>query len=164
MISNECSQRLALILLKTFFLILLVFLHFTLHPSGSASGNGTQYGTNRNYMTLDHAYDYLWEEEAVRKGGHIRFSGTVPDGYPQSGSISMYDQFSHFSHCSDAIIFPMLIRCTRFHQLHCLGSFRKALQDAYEGKSVAFDWHDDIHWPHCLHYLHQVRCLFIQEV
>lgn len=49
---------------------------------------------------------------------------------------------------------------TRFHQLHCLSSFRKALQDAYEGQAVAFDWQSNGHWPHCLDYLRKTILCF----
>jgi len=37
-----------------------------------------------------------------------------------------------------------------------------ALQAGYEGKLTAFDWQDDIHWPHCLDYLRQV-CLVTSQ-
>jgi hypothetical protein len=41
--------------------------------------------------------------------------------------------------------------------MHCIARLRKALQDGYDGKPIAFDWRDDIHWPHCLDHLRQVR-------
>ena len=43
----------------------------------------------------------------------------------------------------------------RFHQLHCLASFRHTLQQASEGADIGTDWTDNRHWPHCLHYLRQ---------
>jgi hypothetical protein len=45
----------------------------------------------------------------------------------------------------------------RIHQLHCLVSMRKALQDAYEGKEIGFDQNENGHWPHCFNYLREVR-------
>lgn len=57
---------------------------------------------------------------------------------------------------------------TRFHELHCVASLRIALQNARKGEHVAFNQEEDPHWPHCLHYLHQVsmplsRPLFCSE-
>lgn len=43
--------------------------------------------------------------------------------------------------------------------MHCLTMFRKALQDARDGKNIGTDWHDDDHWPHCMDYLLQVHIL-----
>lgn len=47
----------------------------------------------------------------------------------------------------------------RFHQLHCLASIRKALQNAREGKEIGIDERDNTHWPHCLQLLREVRTL-----
>ena len=44
-----------------------------------------------------------------------------------------------------------------FHQLHCLSGLRVALQASSEGKFVGIDQNDDLHWPHCMDYLRQVR-------
>lgn len=35
--------------------------------------------------------------------------------------------------------------------------FRKALQEASEGKKIGTDWRDDAHWPHCMDYLVKVN-------
>ena len=37
--------------------------------------------------------------------------------------------------------------------MHCLTSFRKALQDASDGVEIGKDNHDNSHWPHCFDYL-----------
>lgn len=47
----------------------------------------------------------------------------------------------------------------RFHQLHCLASMRKALQDAREGVDIGVDYRDNGHWPHCFDYLRKVISL-----
>jgi hypothetical protein len=52
---------------------------------------------------------------------------------------------------------------SRFHQLHCLASFRKALQDLQDGKFIGKDENDDMHWPHCFDYLYQVSVAFLIE-
>ena len=36
---------------------------------------------------------------------------------------------------------------------------RKALQAAFEGEQIAFDWRGDPHWPHCLNDLKEVRTI-----
>lgn len=48
-----------------------------------------------------------------------------------------------------------LLTVSRFHQLHCLTSFRRALQNVREGVDIGVDQNDDSHWPHCLYYLRQ---------
>jgi hypothetical protein len=45
---------------------------------------------------------------------------------------------------------------TRFHQLHCLTSIRRAIQEAREGIDPGIDQNDNGHWPHCFDYLRQV--------
>lgn len=51
----------------------------------------------------------------------------------------------------------------RFHQIHCLTSFRKALQTAREGNEIGIDFHDDEHWPHCLWYMRQAILCFADD-
>jgi hypothetical protein len=29
------------------------------------------------------------------------------------------------------------------------------MQQAREGEDIGVDWRDDVHWPHCLHYLRE---------
>lgn len=93
-----------------------------------------QYGVDRNYMTLDHANDHLWDTLTLNheNGGVIWSSDGNTEGNETVGIISM------------------------FHQLHCLSSFRKALQAASSGEDIGKDWHDNGHWPHCFDYMRKV--------
>ncbi|OKL60230.1 hypothetical protein UA08_04851 [Talaromyces atroroseus] len=50
-----------------------------------------------------------------------------------------------------------------FHQLHCLGSIRHALQQSKEGIDIGMDFHDNAHWPHCLDYLRQTILCFADD-
>ncbi|KAK3208720.1 hypothetical protein GRF29_77g1740238 [Pseudopithomyces chartarum] len=48
-----------------------------------------------------------------------------------------------------------------FHQLHCLDSFRHAIQQLQDGHQIGFDHSTDTaahkgHWPHCFDYLRQI--------
>ena len=44
----------------------------------------------------------------------------------------------------------------RFHQLHCLAAFRRAIQLGHEGIDPGKDFMDDAHWPHCFDYMRKV--------
>jgi hypothetical protein len=94
----------------------------------------TRYGANESYMSLDNVYDYLWQNLSQHSiyGALIWSSEGVDGGHEKIGAISM------------------------FHQLHCLESFRTALQDAREGKDIGLDSNDNKHWPHCLDYMRKV--------
>lgn len=55
----------------------------------------------------------------------------------------------------------LIARQPRFHQLHCLDSFRSAIQQLQDGKQIGFDHATDTaahkgHWPHCFDYLRQI--------
>jgi hypothetical protein len=97
----------------------------------TAGTNIITYGFNGQYMTLNHSNDYLWED-------------LVPWGDPR-GAIWSGDGNDEGIETPGAI--------SMFHQLHCLTSFRTALQNSAEGRDIGEDWHDDPHWPHCFDYL-----------
>lgn len=78
---------------------------------------------NTSYMSLNHAYDGLWNETGQ--------------------SALVYDDHKN------------VVQITMFHQLHCLASIRKALQEASEGKEIGMDEKDNTHWPHCLQFLRE---------
>ena len=48
-----------------------------------------QYGTNHEYMSLDHQYDELWEDQPSEGGGYITIPGNTLDGEAKHGSITM---------------------------------------------------------------------------
>ena len=52
-------------------------------------------------------------------------------------------------------VLPLNTLNNRFHQLHCLTSFRAAIQKAREGIDPGIDNDDNEHWPHCFWYLRQ---------
>jgi hypothetical protein len=97
----------------------------------TAGTNILTYGFNGQYMTLNHSNDHLWEDLVpLGEPRGVIWSGDGNDeGIETPGAISM------------------------FHQLHCLTSFRIALQNSTEGRDIGQDWHDDPHWPHCFNYL-----------
>jgi hypothetical protein len=99
------------------------------------------YGSNTDYMTLDHQKDALWLSLTLNdtegSGGLVWASDGNADGKETVGMITM------------------------FHQLHCLGGLRMALQNATEGKFIGIDEHDNAHWPHCMDYLRQVRPIIL---
>jgi len=88
------------------------------------------YGNDWDYMSLDHKYDHLWGDISKATNAIIVMDpkGEEP---PELGSIGM------------------------FHQLHCLASFRMALQRAKAGDDIGMDHLDNKHWPHCFYYLRQ---------
>jgi len=92
------------------------------------------YGKDTRYMSLNHDYDHLWNRIASEHGGLIKY----PD--PNSPHAARVEQLGVMS---------------MFHQLHCIASFRNALQDAYYGHKVSFDQTENRHWPHCLDYMRQ---------
>ncbi|KAF2099164.1 hypothetical protein NA57DRAFT_76396 [Rhizodiscina lignyota] len=126
-----------LILSATTLLSTLALLWITMlspsQPAASSCALGdeivhSKYGRNEDRMSLDHGYDYVWEEVLTPGWGGVKL---VPEGQTKEvvGGISM------------------------MHQLHCLGSLRKALQESRDGKDIGLDHHDNIHWPHCMDYL-----------
>ncbi|RAK89241.1 hypothetical protein BO79DRAFT_146831 [Aspergillus costaricaensis CBS 115574] len=48
-----------------------------------------------------------------------------------------------------------VVQITMFHQLHCLASLRKALQEASNGQDIGIDHTANTHWPHCMHFLRE---------
>lgn len=52
----------------------------------------------------------------------------------------------------------------RFHQLHCLAAFRKALQESREGIDIGMSWRDNGHWPHCFDYMRKVSTPLLIEI
>jgi len=101
---------------------------------GEGDGAVTEviYGKDTRYMSLDHKYDHLWIRISSDHAGLVKF----PD--PESLHPGR-----------DAPLGVM----SMFHQLHCISSFRNAMQDAYDAKPIAFDQSGNRHWPHCLDYM-----------
>jgi hypothetical protein len=122
-------------------------------PVGESKFQAT-YGFDTKYMTLSHDYDWLWEDRAIQRAGAIALRKGDGEEVLEYGIISMCVIQDG---CSVGyVIWKIVDLAFRFHQLHCVASLRSALQTAYEGGHVAFDENEDPHWPHCLHYLHQV--------
>ena len=48
------------------------------------------YGFDSNYMTLDHGYDWLWEDRAIQRAGAIALARDADDQVVEYGIISMY--------------------------------------------------------------------------
>ena len=108
------------------------------------------YGSDENYMSLDHKYDTFWNDDLLGNTSLIKTSGDPAGKTTIVGAIGMSvgEQDSFEGQVTGLI--P-----SRFHQLHCLVSLREALQRATEGVNIGIDQHDDDHWPHCFHYLRQ---------
>jgi hypothetical protein len=109
-----------------------------------------KFSEHENYMNLSHEYDMLWMDLLTPNGGFVK----RPDkhGKERKNGISM------------------------FHQLHCLGMMREAVQDLTERLATAesgmpmssrraaaggaHGLHDPTaepdHWLHCFDYLRQV--------
>ncbi|KAF2493674.1 hypothetical protein BU16DRAFT_465495 [Lophium mytilinum] len=89
----------------------------------------TKYYRDTRYMSIDHEYDYLWQEHQFMSTGNVRIPG-------ENGKNAS------------------LMSISMFHQMHCLATMRVALQHAREGLiDIGVDWRDDAHWPHCFDYL-----------
>ncbi|KAK4443760.1 hypothetical protein QBC34DRAFT_476560 [Podospora aff. communis PSN243] len=88
------------------------------------------FGRHLEYQSVDHRFDILWDD--IKDDLRVFW---LPDpekpGEEKAAVIAM------------------------FHQLHCLQSFRMAIQMGHEGKDPGLDrWTDDnMHWPHCLDYM-----------
>ncbi|OJJ42563.1 hypothetical protein ASPZODRAFT_1305186 [Penicilliopsis zonata CBS 506.65] len=98
------------------------------HPAPSQTYTlHTILGADKDYMSIDHRFDSLWTD----LNGSAVFAQPDPrfDGKDTAAALSM------------------------FHQLHCLASFRSAIQMAREGVDPGLDWQDNSHWPHCLDYM-----------
>ncbi|KAI0133905.1 hypothetical protein BJ170DRAFT_590908 [Xylariales sp. AK1849] len=133
--------------------VLAVFGKGTTTPGGlgeKLENTGTRrmkFSEHDDYMNLSHDYDSLWSELLPPNGGFI----VRPDksGVERKYGISM------------------------FHQLHCLGMMRDAVQDMTERLAASeksaphthsdtrgtHGIHDplaeDVHWLHCFDYLRQ---------
>ena len=85
-------QRLAIANIFLLFLVLglLSWLLFAqVHGPSKPLLTKIQYGSNVEYMSLNHKYDYLWNEQAVEKAGAVVLS-IDSDGNPSEyGAISM---------------------------------------------------------------------------
>ena len=51
----------------------------------------SSYGFNSNYMTLDHGYDWLWQDPAIEKAGSIVLKRDEEGEVIEYGVISMYE-------------------------------------------------------------------------
>ena len=49
----------------------------------------TRYGNDQNFMTLDHSFDFLWEDEATKKAGAIVITADKQGQVKEYGVISM---------------------------------------------------------------------------
>ena len=47
------------------------------------------YGNDENYMSLDHQYDYLWDDEMQANNSIIKLPLSGVDGEPSAGAIGM---------------------------------------------------------------------------
>jgi hypothetical protein len=153
--------------------VLVLLLLFTLRDSQSCTvreetwSSSARYGQNRSRMSLEHKYDHLWDDFLIEGFGVVSTTEGVADSKDSFAGISMYVNSSLIKHGGFHKKTPVPYRCfrgadwpltslTRFHQLHCLSAFRRALQDQRDGKDVGKDATDDPHWPHCFDYLYQV--------
>ncbi|KAH8892554.1 hypothetical protein GQ53DRAFT_861941 [Thozetella sp. PMI_491] len=86
-------------------------------------------GRHRQYQSIDHRYDLLWDD--IENDQRVI---TLPDPDQQGKET------------------PAVI--AMFHQLHCLQSFRLAIQMGHEGIDPGVNYlNEDMHWPHCLDYM-----------
>lgn len=109
-----------------------------------------EFTTDENYMSLDHAYDFLWADLSLETKGGGQIRTKEEDGQERVAQITMYEL------CIVRYDRTRVTRAYRFHQLHCLSALRKALQHSREGIDIGIDQHDNAHWPHCMDYLRQV--------
>jgi len=94
------------------------------------------FGRHLEYQSLDHRFDILWDD--IEDDLRVFW---IPDPDEKSGERA-------------AVI-------AMFHQLHCLQSFRMAIQLGHEGIDPGFDWKDEeMHWPHCFDYMRSVGLSF----
>lgn len=129
----------------------------------------TQYGSDISYMSLDSSLNWLWAADSDPYAGLVQLDPPNTDGSIRWGEIAMY--VVHLSPQQPMSSTPSLtlpnesLMCVRhrFHQLHCLSSLRTALQRATRNESIGMDFHDDKHWPHCLHYLRQAILCYADD-
>jgi len=101
-----------------------------------SSTHSARYGENSTRMSLKHEYDHLWNDFLLDDFGAVPEVEGIAEPRDSVVAISM------------------------FHQLHCLASFRKALQNAKEGKEIGESEKDNDHWPHCFDYMYQmIHCV-----
>lgn len=151
------SAILTPILLAVICILLIIDYAETHKPSSSLELLGavqTRYGANFAYMTLDHNFDDLWDEELHPQNGIIRL---------QDGSLGAISMYVPYNYCYLLFFQHKPTPLYRLHQIHCLTSFRKALQNAREGNEIGIDFRDDEHWPHCLWYIRQAILCFADD-
>lgn len=129
-----------LLLLCSALLTVEITLHLGARPVCSENSFSIlhNYGTKTRYMSLSPTFDHYWMPELSDHNALITLA-VHSDGSEEHGAISM------------------------FHQLHCLSSIRMALQRASIGEDIGTDWHDDLHWPHCLHHLREMILCFADD-
>lgn len=122
----------------------------------------SSYGKHEDRMSLDHKFDYAWEEALTPAWGVIMID-QEGNGEETKAGISMYALPKNLALFERAALryfpsaeHPDLTSMSRMHQLHCLASFHRALQEQHDGKDIGLDQNDDIHWPHCFDYLYEV--------
>jgi hypothetical protein len=86
---------LAISLLITAALCVLLIIDITIRLRHSASRNPwniqSTYGSNFDYMSLDHKFDYLWDDELVENNGVIRLPSYMNSNSEQErGAIGMF--------------------------------------------------------------------------
>jgi hypothetical protein len=83
------SISLALLLLQSCFLGWHLLSTDSILVSNSGVGLQMAYGNDKDFMTLDHAYDFLWEEKGIQKAGVISLSRDEDGRVKEYGAISM---------------------------------------------------------------------------
>ncbi|KAF2092609.1 hypothetical protein NA57DRAFT_49970 [Rhizodiscina lignyota] len=86
----------------------------------------TPLGRHLELMSVSHHYDELWKDV---EGNSSEINIPDSSGNNAMGAIAM------------------------FHQLHCLGAFRRIVQMARVENITGYDIEYDRHWPHCFDYM-----------
>ena len=72
-------------------LIVDIIIRFRYNPSGNPWNIQSTYGSNFDYMSLDHKFDYLWDDELVGNNGVIRLSSEMEsNSQNERGAIGMF--------------------------------------------------------------------------
>ncbi|KAF2091591.1 hypothetical protein K490DRAFT_61024 [Saccharata proteae CBS 121410] len=120
------------------------------HLSDRAAGlkcyptHASQFVANDTYANVYTWANPYWEALGGKSAGVIYTSQGQADGKVRPGGMSM------------------------FHQLHCLDSFRHAIQQLQHGDKIGYDEKTDVsmhqgHWPHCFDYLRQTLLCYADD-
>ncbi|CAK3781072.1 Hypothetical predicted protein [Lecanosticta acicola] len=105
------------------------------------------YGSDARFMSLDKKFDYVWADDMKLNIYPL----------PKDGSLGPEVDIARAQGIETGSI-------AMFHNLHCLAMIRMTLQEAHYGNPPGLDYHDDDHWPHCLHHLRKAILCHADDV